>query len=43
MEEPTNRNLCADCPCRSKSVMAVLLIVMGMILLKGEILRMNDQ
>jgi hypothetical protein len=43
MDESTKLNPCADSPSHGKPVFAILLIVLGVILLRGEILRMNDQ
>jgi len=41
--QTTKPNQCADCPCPCKPVFPILLIVLGVISLRGEILRMKDQ
>jgi hypothetical protein len=43
MDESTKLHPCADCTRCCKPVFAILLIVLGVILLRGEILRKNDQ
>jgi hypothetical protein len=43
MDESTKLHRCAHCPSLCRPVLAILLIVLGIILLGGEILRMNDQ